>query len=166
GINLLREGLDIPEVALITILDADKEGFLRSATALIQTCGRAARNVDGRVIMYADKMTKSIDKTIETTMRRRKIQEAYNKEHNIKPRTIKKALTEDLASDFAGLAFKEKKKIEVKPVYNPKDLAEKINECEREMKLAAKELRFEEATRFRDLMRYYQDIELLEDNPT
>lgn len=166
GINLLREGLDIPEVALITILDADKEGFLRSATALTQTCGRASRNVDGRVIMYADKETKSIKKTIDTTMRRRKLQEDHNKKHNIKPRSIKKTVTEDLASDFAGLAFKEAKKIDVKPVYNAKEIYEKITECEREMKLAAQELRFEEASRFRDLMRYYQDLELLEDNPS
>ena len=94
GINLLREGLDIPEVSLVAILDADKEGFLRSARALIQTCGRAARNVNGIVIMYADKITKSMQQAIDETDRRRSVQEKYNQEYNIIPETIKKEISE------------------------------------------------------------------------
>ena len=163
GINLLREGLDIPEVTLVAILDADKEGFLRSETALIQTCGRASRNSEGRVIMYADKQTKSIAKTLLITQERRKVQEAYNKKHGIVPQTIIKDITEDLAGAFPEYKFKEEK--EVKPTFNPKELRSKVEECEYEMKQAAKELRFEDATRFRDLMKYYQDLQLLEDHP-
>ncbi len=164
GINLLREGLDIPEVALVIILDADKEGFLRSSTALIQTCGRASRNVDGRVIMYADTETKSIKKTIDITTFRRKFQQDYNKKHNIKPYSVKKALIVDLAKDFAGLACQEQKKIDVKPGYNAQEICKKITECKRDMKRAAQELRFEEASRLRDLMRYYQNLDLLGNN--
>lgn len=163
GINLLREGLDIPEVTLVAILDADKEGFLRSETALIQTCGRAARNSEGRVIMYADKETKSIANTIQITQERRKIQEAHNKEHGITPKTITKDITEDLAVAFPEYKMKEEK--EAKPTFDPKEIRGKVEECEKEMKLAAKELRFEDAARLRDLMKYYQDLQLLEDNP-
>src|SRR5471030_1342592 len=102
GINLLREGLDIPECALVAILDADKEGFLRSATSLIQTIGRAARNVNGRVILYADKMTDSMTKAISETNQRRKIQEDYNTEHGITPQTIKKAISESTESLYTS----------------------------------------------------------------
>ena len=98
GINLLREGLDIPEVSLVAILDADKEGFLRSERALIQTIGRAARNTDGTVIMYADELTESMEKAISETNRRRKIQEEYNKKNNIKPKTIKKSVRDIIKS--------------------------------------------------------------------
>src|SRR5690606_33660394 len=108
GINLLREGLDIPEVSLVAILDADKEGFLRSETALIQTCGRAARNSEGRVIMYADKKTKSIEKTLEVTQERRKIQQEYNKKHGITPQTVKREIIEDLSETFFGATDEER----------------------------------------------------------
>ena len=100
GINLLREGLDIPEVSLVAILDADKEGFLRSERSLIQTIGRAARNVNGKVIMYADELTDSMDKAISETNRRRKIQEEYNKEHNITPTSIKKEIRETIRATY------------------------------------------------------------------
>ena len=163
GINLLREGLDIPEVTLVAILDADKEGFLRSETALIQTCGRASRNSEGRVIMYADKETKSIAKTVAITQERRKVQEAYNKKHKITPMTIIKDITDDLAESFPEYKFKDEK--DIKPTFDPKEIRAKVEECEREMKKAAKELRFEEATRLRDLMKYYRDLQLLEDHP-
>lgn len=166
GINLLREGLDIPEVTLVTILDADKEGFLRSETALIQTCGRAARNSEGRVIMYADRRTQSIEKCIEVTVNRRKIQEAHNSEHGIIPKTVMKGVSEDLAEAFPVFKAAEKEGGDAQPtLLDPKEIKERIEECEKEMKLAAKELRFEEAARFRDLLKYYQDLQLLEDHP-
>ncbi|MGE0198560.1 MAG: excinuclease ABC subunit UvrB [Simkaniaceae bacterium] len=163
GINLLREGLDIPEVSLVAILDADKEGFLRSETALIQTCGRAARNSAGRVIMYADKETKSIANTLRITQERRKVQEAYNKKEGIVPQTITKEILEDLTTAFPEYKVKEEK--EAKPTFDPKEIRNKIEECTQEMKQAAKELRFEDAARFRDLKKYYEDLQLLEDNP-
>ena len=163
GINLLREGLDIPEVSLVAILDADKEGFLRSETALTQTCGRAARNANGRVIMYADKETKSIKNTIDVTQNRRKIQEKHNQKHGIIPKTVHKNLFENLAEGLEETQETgEKKEI---PTLDPKELSDKVKECEKEMKLAAKELRFEDAARFRDLVKYYQDLQLLEDSP-
>jgi len=157
GINLLREGLDIPEVALVAILDADKEGFLRSETALIQTCGRASRNVDGRVIMYADKKTKSINKAVEVTNERRKIQEEYNKEHGITPQSVKReksdALFEPLEEVKAPAAAEK--------VLTKEEISEKIHDLEVEMKRAAKELRFEEAAELRDQLHQYQKMELL-----
>ncbi len=161
GINLLREGLDIPEVSLVAILDADKEGFLRSETALTQTCGRASRNSEGRVIMYADKQTKSIENTIRVTSDRRKIQEEHNRVHGIVPKTIKKGLSDDLAEGFREHKAAEGEKEEDKPFLDPKEIEERIEACQKEMKLAAKELRFEDAARFRDLMNYYQDLQLL-----
>jgi excinuclease ABC subunit B len=155
GINLLREGLDLPEVSLIGILDADKEGFLRSGTALIQTIGRAARNVNGTVIMYADKMTDSMKFAIEETNRRREKQSAYNKEHNIEPVTVMKAvhdLTERLSVSSSSIA---EKKAEyhagqgsgMMPV---KELQRVIHEMEKQMKQAAKDLEFEKAAALRD----------------
>ncbi len=149
GINLLREGLDIPEVSLICILDADKEGFLRSTRSLIQITGRAARNVNGKVIFYADTMTESMKECIEETNRRRNIQIKYNKDHNIIPHTIVKDIKEELKineiindshvdNDYENLSTIEKKKI--------------IENLEIEMKKAAKELNFEEAMRLRDLI--------------
>jgi excinuclease ABC subunit B len=161
GINLLREGLDIPEISLVIILDADKEGFLRSETSLIQTCGRAARNENGRVIMYADKMTKSIENTLKITRERRALQEKYNRDHNITPQTIKKEVIEDLATAFPEYELQEGE--ERSPTFDPKEIEQRVKECEKEMKLAAKQLRFEDAAHYRDLMKYYQDLQLLED---
>lgn len=165
GINLLREGLDIPEVALVAILDADKEGFLRSETSLVQTCGRASRNERGRVVMYADKKTASIQKTVEITARRRKAQEAYNKEHRITPKTIIRDIGIEMGISEDILYPKKKEPVltlhEKKHLYlTDKDLEKKIREYERLMKEAAKEYRFEDAARFRDLMRKYQRMEI------
>lgn len=166
GINLLREGLDMPEVSLVVILDADKQGFLRSETSLIQTCGRAARNVEGRVIMYADVMTAAIKNTVETTNRRREIQEAYNTEHGIIPHTVKREISllvepeeEEVVYPSAGeeaLIAAE----ETHEYLTPEEVEKKIKHYEAEMKKAAKEMRFEEAAEFRDMMRKYQQIEL------
>ncbi|NGX56704.1 MAG: UvrABC system protein B [Candidatus Anoxychlamydiales bacterium] len=165
GINLLREGLDIPEVTLVAILDADKQGFLRSQTALIQTCGRASRNVKGRVIMYADTETMAIKHTIAVTNKRRKIQEEYNKVHGIIPETIKKEKIETVEATF-GIIPKEDIKKDVKQldfekIHKTKDLERKIKEIENEMKIAAKEMRFEDAAKLRDLMHYYQSLEMI-----
>jgi excinuclease ABC subunit B len=165
GINLLREGLDLPEVSLVAILDADKEGFLRSETALIQTCGRAARNVDGRVIMYADKMTRSIQRAIEITKERRQVQEAYNTEHGIVPQSVKRAKLETLLETFGEIEVTPHAAEGQGPSYLSKaDVSEKIRELEIEMKRAAKELRFEDAAHFRDELQQYQKLELLEDD--
>ena len=151
GINLLREGLDIPEISLVAIIDADKEGFLRSETSLIQTIGRAARNAEGRVIMYADNMTDSMQKAIDETARRRKIQEEYNKEHGITPQTIKKAVRELIAVTKA--IAKEEVKFEKDPEAMDKDELEKlIGEVQKKMKRAATELDFETAATLRDRM--------------
>lgn len=159
GINLLREGLDIPEVSLVAILDADKEGFLRSETSLIQTCGRAARNVEGRVIMYADKMTQAIQNTLAITKERRSVQMEYNKKHGIIPKTIKRDLGFEFIENDLSLVEKEAKP--KKEHISPSELQKKIEECEKEMKRAAKEWRFEEAARFRDLLRHYQELNML-----
>jgi excinuclease ABC subunit B len=160
GINLLREGLDLPEVSLVAILDADKEGFLRSETALIQTCGRAARNVNGRVILYADKQTTAIRNTLSITQQRRAHQKAYNHQHNIIPRSTKRESVSSLEESF-GLAEAPSKQVLAKPTLDVSDLESKIKDCEIEMRKAAKELRFEDAARVRDLMRYYQNLEML-----
>lgn len=167
GINLLREGLDIPEVSLVAILDADKEGFLRSETSLIQTCGRAARNAEGRVIMYADKRTRSIERTLEITQKRREIQQEYNKQHGITPQTICRSITPLVESDAEEAVYSHGKKkpgkkvAEEKTEYlTTKEVEEKIGYYAEEMKKAAKELRFEDAARFRDLLRKYEDIEV------
>ncbi|MBS0615245.1 MAG: excinuclease ABC subunit UvrB [Verrucomicrobia bacterium] len=162
GINLLREGLDIPEVALVAILDADKEGFLRSETSLIQTCGRAARNEEGRVVMYADKMTSAIQNTLSITKERRAIQEAYNKEHNIIPKTVRRTVIEDLAETFGEVVETLKEEGEKISHLTSEEIDKKISEYELEMRRASKELRFEDAAHFRDLMRHYQELQLLE----
>ena len=149
GINPLREGLDIPEITLVAILDADKEGFLRSTTSLIQTIGRAARNSEGRVIMYADRITDSMKAAIDETYRRRQIQEAYNKEHNITPTTIKKAVRDLIAISKA--ASEESKKLEKDPEsMEDKELEKLAKDLDKAMKKAATELNFEEAARLRD----------------
>jgi excinuclease ABC subunit B len=163
GINLLREGLDIPEVSLVAILDADKEGFLRSETSLIQTCGRAARNAEGRVIMYADKITGSIQRTIEVTQRRREHQQEYNRLHGITPQTVKRDIAllvepEEVSYTTPAEAFRAAE--QQQPYFTLHEIHEKIKEYEMEMKKAAKEMRFEDAAHFRDLMRQYQQMEL------
>ena len=151
GINLLREGLDIPEISLVAILDADKEGFLRSETSLIQTIGRAARNVDGHVIMYADQMTDSMKKAIDETNRRRAIQQKYNEEHGITPQTIQKAVR-DLIS-ISKVIDKEELKFEKDPEsMNRQELEKLIRDVEKKMKKAAADLNFEAAAELRDQM--------------
>ena len=151
GINLLREGLDIPEISLVAILDADKEGFLRSATSLIQTVGRAARNAQGHVVMYADTITDSIRTTLDETQRRRSIQQKYNEEHGITPQTIKKAVR-DLISISKEIA-KEEQAFEKDPEsMNEKELKKLIASVEKKMKKAAADLNFEAAVELRDKM--------------
>ena len=178
GINLLREGLDMPEVSLVAILDADKEGFLRSDTAMIQTIGRAARNVNGHVIMYADRITGSMQRAIDETDRRRAVQEAYNIEHNITPKSVTKdvkelieltKIEEDMDTDGKGLSPKKGKKKSSTPGMDhghepyvqdistpkvaditPEELFNKIEELDRQMKAAAKQLEFEKAAKLRD----------------
>jgi excinuclease ABC subunit B len=156
GINLLREGLDLPEVSLVAILDADKQGFLRSATALIQTIGRAARHVSGRVIMYANKMTDAMNKAIDETNRRREKQLAFNKEHGIEPVGIVKAvrdLTDRLSAERGAYAVAEEKadyRVDGVASLPRKEIERVIEELERQMKSAAKSLEFEKAAMLRD----------------
>lgn len=152
GINLLREGLDIPEVSLVAILDADKEGFLRSERSLIQTIGRAARNANGKVIMYADKITDSMEKAISETKRRREIQEEYNKKHGITPKTIKKAVHDVIK---ATIAAEEQEEYTITDKYgklSKKEREKVIAKLEEEMKEAAKALDFERAAELRDIV--------------
>jgi excinuclease ABC subunit B len=163
GINLLREGLDLPEVSLVAILDADKEGFLRSETSLIQMIGRAARNVDGQVIMYADNVTGSMDRAISETNRRRAVQVAYNTEHGIIPQTVRKAVN-DILADLRGREAtapapgkdRRKGRPGKGPVRDefkelaPQDLGRLIQTLEEEMHEASADLRFEYAARLRD----------------
>ena len=163
GINLLREGLDIPEVSLVAILDADKEGFLRSARSLIQTCGRTARNVRGTVIMYADKITASMKQAIYETNRRREIQQAYNRVHNITPETIRK----DIANifDFSNEQKKTAKDQVAETLAQYRaldDIDDVIKSLKREMKQAARELEFEKAADLRDQIKALQELMVLE----
>ena len=145
GINLLREGLDIPEVSLVAILDADKEGFLRSGRSLVQTIGRAARNSEGQVVMYADEVTPSMEYAITETERRRTIQERYNREHGVTPRTIRKDVAEILEISTHKEDGKKKKK-----KYTPAEKRMMIEKLTKEMKAAAKLLEFEHAAYLRD----------------
>jgi excinuclease ABC subunit B len=161
GINLLREGLDIPEVSLVAILDADKEGYLRSATSLIQIFGRAARNVEGKVILYADRVTGSMAKAISETDRRRKIQEAYNKEHGITPVSIKKSVTDILAtiyeSDYYTVPLELKdEELDIAP----EKISRTINTLDKEMKAAAKNLEYETAALKRDKIKKLRELEI------
>lgn len=151
GINLLREGLDIPEISLVAILDADKEGFLRSETSLIQTIGRAARNAEGHVIMYADTITDSMRRAMDETQRRRELQEQYNKENGITPQTIKKAVR-DLISISKEVAKTEKTLQKDMESMSRKELEELIGKVQKQMKAAAAELNFEMAAELRDKM--------------
>ena len=151
GINLLREGLDIPEVSLIAILDADKEGFLRSETSLIQTIGRAARNVDGKVILYADTMTGSMERAISETNRRREIQDQYNREHGIIPQTIKKKVRDVIRATLAVDEDGQPQSLERDPEsMSREELLKAIAKLEKEMRKAAADLHFEEAAQLRD----------------
>jgi len=154
GINLLREGLDIPEVSLVTILDADREGFLRSETALIQTCGRAARNIHGRVILYGDKITASMQKCIDTTKERRLIQEEYNRKNNVTPKSTTASSSKSLFKTFDSVPEIIKK--------DPKSIEKKIKTLEKAMKKAADNYQFEEAATLRDQIKDLSNLLLLD----
>ncbi len=151
GINLLREGLDIPEISLVAILDADKEGFLRSETSLIQTVGRAARNAEGHVIMYADTITDSMQRAISETERRRKIQQKYNEEHGITPTTIKKAVRDLIAISKAAEQDSKADEKDLESM-DEAELNKLMKELQKKMHKAAAELNFEEAAVLRDRM--------------
>jgi excinuclease ABC subunit B len=163
GINLLREGLDLPEVSLVGILDADKEGYLRSSTSLIQTIGRAARNLNGTVILYADVMTDSLKRAIGETNRRREVQEVFNREHRIEPQTIVKDIASPLLAlsnlDYHDAGFLPPKVGEM-DIADAASLAKAINELERQMKAAAKRLEFEEAAQLRDRIKELRDQQI------
>jgi excinuclease ABC subunit B len=156
GINLLREGLDLPEVSLVAILDADKEGFLRGQAALVQTIGRAARHVDGRVIMYADRMTESMKYAIDTTKHRREIQEAYNKAHGITPEGIKKSMGERMRAEVEAETADVR---EFNPADIPKeDRARLVKELTEQMEMAATNLQFEKAALLRDQIAEIKEV--------
>jgi len=160
GINLLREGLDLPEVSLVAILDADKEGFLRSERSLIQTIGRAARNAGGKAILYADKITDSMRNAIDETARRREIQERYNEEHGITPTTIIKSIEATLVTAYEADYFKVPLDLEAFEEYSPKQLKETIAQLEVDMRAAAKDMKFEQAAEIRDRLKYLREREL------
>ena len=165
GINLLREGLDIPECSLVAILDADKEGFLRSYRSLIQTIGRAARNADGKVILYADKLTDSIKLALDETNRRRQKQEAYNKSHNITPKTIKKEISNTLMTmtEFETDNTTKKKPISSININEIKNLDKEIKSLQKQMKKFAEDLEFEKAMEIRDKIRKLEQLSLLKE---
>ena len=160
GINLLREGLDLPEVSLVAILDADKEGFLRSERSLIQTCGRAARNISGRVIMYADTTTRSMKKAIDETDRRRRLQDKFNKKHGITPATIKKSVHDILGSVYEADYYTVGVAEESVGVYTIDEIPRKVKKLRKEMIAAAKELEFERAAELRDEIKKLEALEL------
>ncbi|EHG9256080.1 excinuclease ABC subunit UvrB [Campylobacter upsaliensis] len=155
GINLLREGLDLPEVSLIAIMDADKEGFLRSTTSLIQTMGRAARNVNGKVLLFCQKITKSMQEAIDTTSERRKLQEEYNKKHKITPTSVKRNLEESLKNEDMGEIYRKSAKLEKMPA---SERAKIVKELRKEMLEAAKNLEFEKAAALRDEIKKLKDL--------
>jgi excinuclease ABC subunit B len=166
GINLLREGLDIPEVSLVAVLDADKEGFLRSTVSLIQTMGRAARNLHGRVILYADRITRSMQAAMDETQRRRLKQESFNQEHGIVPRGIAKNVSDILELPIPGAGAEQgRRKLQkaAEPeaayhVHKAEDVARQVRQLEEKMYQAAKNLEFEEAARLRDEMKRLQAL--------
>lgn len=160
GINLLREGLDLPEVSLVAILDADKEGFLRSERSLIQTIGRAARNAEGKAILYADKITRSMKLAIDETERRRKVQEKYNEENGITPQTIVKSIESTLVTAYEADYFKVPLNLDAFEEYSPRQIKETISQLENEMREAAKNMKFEQAAEIRDRLKYLQDRQL------
>jgi len=147
GVNLLREGIDMPEVSLVAILDADKQGFLRSTTALIQIIGRAARNIHGKAILYADKITPAMEKAIEETNRRRKLQEEYNKKHGITPKTVKKEIKELINLEEIGIKIYEDIPDNIN---SEEELLKEIERLEKEMWQYAKNWEFEKAAQLRD----------------
>ena len=159
GVNLLREGLDLPEVSLVAVLDADKEGFLRNERSLVQMAGRAARNVSGKVIMYAEKMTESMRRTIEETNRRRSIQQAYNETHGITPETIKKSIDNILQSTIIadGTGREKKVRSEEVDILELMDAQEALEALKKKMKSAADNLEFEEAAKLRDEIMRIED---------
>ncbi len=161
GINLLREGLDLPEVSLVAILDADKEGFLRSERSLIQTIGRAARNSEGRAILYADKITDSMRKAMFETARRRKIQEEYNTKHGITPTTIIKSIDATLVTAYEADYFKVPLDLDAVDEYSPAKLKETIYQLEGEMRQSAKDMKFEQAATIRDRIKYLREKSLI-----
>jgi excinuclease ABC subunit B len=161
GINLLREGLDLPEVSLVAILDADKEGFLRSERSLIQTSGRAARNINGSVIFYADVETGSIRRAVDESLRRRQIQLDYNREHNITPASIIKNIDDIMGSVYEADYVTVPEMAEDEVDYEmPEAIRKKIADLEQKMKAAARELEFEEAARLRDRIKALEHKEL------
>jgi excinuclease ABC subunit B len=153
GINLLREGLDLPEVSLVAILDADKEGFLRSGRSLIQTCGRAARHVRGEVLFYADRVTPSMAAAISETKRRRAVQEAYNQEHGITPESIQSRIKDVLGSVYEADYVTVPLAAEEQAAYQLEDIPTQIRQLKKEMQAAAKKLDFERAAALRDRIR-------------
>lgn len=155
GINLLREGLDLPEVSLIAIMDADKEGFLRSTTSLIQTMGRAARNVNGKVLLFCQKITKSMQEAIDTTNERRKLQEEYNKKHKITPTSVKRNLEQSLKNEDMGEIYRKGAELEKMPA---SERAKIVKELRKEMLEAAKNLEFEKAAALRDAIKKLKDL--------
>jgi excinuclease ABC subunit B len=161
GINLLREGLDLPEVSLVAILDADKEGFLRSESSLIQTMGRAARHASGRAILYADKITDSMRRAIGETDRRRRVQQEYNREHGITPQTIVKAIESTLVTAYEADYFKVPLDLEAIEEYSKGNIRETIARLEGEMRVAAKAMEFERAAELRDRIKYLRERELV-----
>jgi excinuclease ABC subunit B len=160
GVNLLREGLDLPEVSLVAILDADKEGFLRSQTSLIQTCGRTARNINGRVLMFGDVVTDSMRRAIQETERRRKVQAQYNKEHGITPESIKKDVVDILSSiyekDYLTIPIDEFEEQGIEP----KKLSKMVSKLRKEINEAAKRWDFERAAQLRDRLMKLEKMEL------
>ena len=160
GINLLREGLDLPEVSLVAILDADKEGFLRSETSLIQTIGRAARHASGKAILYADKITDSMRRAIDETSRRRSVQQEYNREHGITPQTIVKSIESTLVTAYEADYFKVPLELDAMEEYTAANIEATIARLEAEMRVAAKALEFERAAELRDRVKYLREREL------
>ena len=157
GINLLREGLDLPEVSLVAILDADKEGFLRSERSLIQTIGRAARNVEGKAILYADRITDSMKRAMSETARRREVQIEYNREHGITPQTIIKSIETTLVTAYEADYFKVPLDLDAIDEYSPQKIKQTIHEIEVDMRGAAKAMQFEKAAELRDRLKYLRE---------
>lgn len=157
GINLLREGLDLPEVSLVAVLDADKEGYLRSETSLIQIFGRAARNLNGHVILYADQITNSMERAISETSRRRSIQMEYNKKNNITPKTIKKNIDMNMSSIF-NIDYYDKNILDDLKI-QPHEIGLEISKMQKQMKELSTELKFEEAAMVRDKIKKLKKLE-------